>query len=352
MSPARHPLPPERGDEPGRSAPIPRIIHQTWKDERIPERFQAWHASWRRLNPGFEFRLWTDAEIAQFIGSRYPEWESVMRGYRAPISRIDLARYLILHHHGGVYADLDEECLRPFDTLLDGRTFIIGTEPATHERDEKVVRRGLRGLLCPTVIASAPGHPFWEHLFLHLRAAAQEPDALDATGPFLLTRACATYRGAPITLVAPEVFYPLDKFQCRDEKFKDRSAWPIASREAFAVHYWEGTWWRPEHRGKAGKTEAPRAAGPVAAAPSPEPVAPRVRVTLYGHLSGASGLASAARGTGTALKAAGVPFTGCDILDRSSLRVSFDPGLPEEVARQRAPGATPVDLVHTNPDAF
>lgn len=352
---------------------IPRILHQTWKDARIPERFQPWQASWQRLNPGFEFRLWTDEGIGRFIEARYPEWSSVMQGYRAPISRVDLARYLILHQYGGVYADLDEECLKPFDPLLEGRTFIIGTEPVTHERDAKAVQRGLKNLLCPTVIASAPGHPFWEHLFEHLRAAAHEPDALDATGPFLLTRAHASYRGPPISVVAPEVFYPLDKAQCRDERFRDRSAWPAASREAYAIHHWEGTWWRPEHRGKtvkAGKAVAAQPSGTARPAMTThaavtagtaatvtadlprETAASRVRVALYGHLSGVSGLASAARGTGAALGAAGIPFTGFDIPDGAGPRIAFDPGLPEEEARQRSPGATAIDLVHTNPDAL
>lgn len=86
--------------------------------------------------------------------------------------------------------------------------------------------------------------------------------------------------------------------------------------------------------------------------PAPESVAPAFNVALYGHLSGASGLASAARGTGAALAAVNVPFTGFDLPEGSGLRIPFDPGIPEEVIRERWPAATPIDLLHTNPDAL
>jgi glycosyltransferase involved in cell wall biosynthesis len=305
---------------------IPHIIHQTWKDANVPERYQAWHASWKRLNPGFELRLWTDADIAGFVATHYPQWQAVMRDYQAPISRIDLARYLILHHHGGVYADLDEECLKPFAPLLAGREFIIGTEPVSHEMDPKARSRGLKGLLCPTVIASRPGHPFWEHLFSHLRATAAEPDPLDATGPFLLTRAHADYRGPPIEVVAPHLFYPFDREQCEAGIPQDRSAWPKQAREAYATHYWEGTWWRSRVRG--------------------------VRVTLFGNLSSPTGLGSAGRGTAAALAAAGVPLSCTDIVDGPEHRQPFAPGESEGALARRLPETLPVDIVHTNPDGW
>ena len=316
---------------------IPHIIHQTWKNAQVPEQYRAWHDSWKRLNPGFEVRLWTDADIAKFVATHYPEWQSVMRGYRVPISRIDLARYLILHHHGGVYADLDEECLKPFAPLLVGHTFIIGTEPVSHERDPKVRLRRLSGLLCPTVIASTPGHPFWEHLFTHLRVAAEAPDPLDATGPFLLTRAHAEYRGPSITVVEPHLFYPFDRFQCEDGAFKDRGAWSDTARKAFAIHYWEGSWWKAEAQAASqARAQIPRS----------------VRVTLFGNLSSPTGLGSAGRGTAAALAAAGVPLSCADIVDGPQDRQPFDAGESEDALASRLPRAVPIDIVHTNPDSW
>jgi len=43
---------------------IPRILHQTWKNEAVPAEFSNYVESWRRFHPGWDFKLWTDAELA------------------------------------------------------------------------------------------------------------------------------------------------------------------------------------------------------------------------------------------------------------------------------------------------
>ena len=87
--------------------PIPRVIHQLWKDEVLPERYVAMRRSWLRFNPGWELRLWTDRDLLNLVEERYPDWLATYTGYRRNISRADLGRYLVLQAFGGVYADLD-----------------------------------------------------------------------------------------------------------------------------------------------------------------------------------------------------------------------------------------------------
>ena len=192
---------------------IPKIIHQTWKSANIPNQYLAWSSSWKRLHPGYEYRFWTDRDIDALIDDVFPEWKQIYENYHQRISRIDLARYLILFRYGGVYADLDEECIAPIDSLLENRQFVIGEEPRSHLNLGMAIRRNLTHLLCPTVIASVPKHPFWNHLFTWLLKSATEPGALDATGPFLLARAYSDYKGPPIDVVPSNCFYPFDKFQ-------------------------------------------------------------------------------------------------------------------------------------------
>ena len=49
---------------------------------------------------------------------RYPWFLPTYDAFPLPIMRADAARAFILHAHGGVYADLDAEPLRPIDRLL------------------------------------------------------------------------------------------------------------------------------------------------------------------------------------------------------------------------------------------
>ena len=45
------------------------------------------------------------------------------------ICKADLGRYLLLLSFGGIYADLDCQCLQEIEPLIDGRQLVIATEP-------------------------------------------------------------------------------------------------------------------------------------------------------------------------------------------------------------------------------
>ncbi|MEI6239838.1 MAG: glycosyltransferase [Planctomycetia bacterium] len=230
-------------------ASIPRVIHQTWKTVDVPPRFLRWQRTWWDRNPGYAYRLWTDDAIAAFVEREFPNLVPLFRGYRDQIARVDLGRYLILARLGGVYADLDCECLRSIESLVHGQQLVIGVEPAEHEQLDKAVHRGLRNILCPSFIASVPGHPFWAHVIAQVAATRDAQDVLDATGPFLLTRAHQTYTAAaPVTVVPAERLYPLSKNDCWTGRSFDLGVWETATRRAAMVHYWEGTWFRDDAR--------------------------------------------------------------------------------------------------------
>ncbi len=107
---------------------IERTLHQTWKTEDIPERFRPWVESVRRENPDFEHRLWTDADNLRLIEEHYPWFLDTYLAYQHPVERADAARYFIVYTHGGLYLDLDMECLRPLSPLLRGDAVHLALE--------------------------------------------------------------------------------------------------------------------------------------------------------------------------------------------------------------------------------
>ncbi len=230
---------------------VPKILHQTWRDANVPPEFVKFQRTWQDLHPDWTYYLWTDWDNREFLRRHYPWFLSIYDKYHEPIMRADAARYFILHHFGGVYADLDAECLRPLDPLVDGTQIVAALEPEQHLRIHQSQGYPLDHIVCNAVIASPPGHPFWEHVFKQLVAYHLADSPLDATGPFLLTRAYDAYpHKETIRIEAAHVFSPIDGETTWRELAPEARA--ELARSAYAVHHWRGTWWRP---GMARQTE-------------------------------------------------------------------------------------------------
>ncbi len=57
-----------------------------------------------------------------------------------------------MHAYGGLYVDLDMQCYRPIDDML-GQSDIVFQEEFKYGGNNQIVN---------SVIASVPGHPFWQ----------------------------------------------------------------------------------------------------------------------------------------------------------------------------------------------
>jgi len=225
--------------------PVPRTIHQLWKNEVVPDRYRAFCESWRRHNPGWTYRLWTDADLLELVEARYPGWLPIFNGYERAISRADLGRYLVLDAFGGVYADLDCECLRPIGPLVDDAGFLIAVEPAAHNR-----YYGTEQVICISFIASAPGHPFWRTVLDEVRGSTDRDGVLEQTGPLMMNRAYARFEAkASIRLLPAALVYPFTDQEARDGRAHDIAFWEQATREAFVAHYWDNSWFKPSGLG-------------------------------------------------------------------------------------------------------
>jgi len=226
---------------------IPRIIHQTWKNTDIPPAWLEAHQSWQFHHPGWSHRLWTDQDNLDLVAAEYPrllEWyEALPYG----ILKADVARILILDHCGGVYSDLDTECLRPLGPLLADSSMVIGLEPDSHAHD-----LGHRRVLSNAVLAGVAGHSFLRQVISAFEACPRKilthSDVLEQTGPLLLSRIFATSPTRDVTLLPSQAFSPLESnddrlkiLQRREHGFEDIREYCI-SRGAYVVHYWSNSW--------------------------------------------------------------------------------------------------------------
>lgn len=125
---------------------IPKIIHQTYKDTNIPEKWRAGQQACIDLHPDYEYILWTDESARNFIAKEYSWFLETWDSYPYPIQRADAIRYFVLAHYGGIYIDLDDGCARRLDPLLVAPAFVRETVPTGVSND---------------VMGSVPGHPFF-----------------------------------------------------------------------------------------------------------------------------------------------------------------------------------------------
>ncbi|MFC8259852.1 glycosyltransferase [Streptomyces sp. NPDC057291] len=215
------------------------MIHQTWKDTDVPPEWQKWADSWRIHHPGWGYRLWTDADNRAFLQEHYPWFLPVYDGYPEAIMRAGAIRYFLLDHFGGLYVDLDFECLKPVTEILDGHDLVLGCEPDAHTRLLLARRRGFDRIVGNAFIASRPGHPFWAHVHRRLVATHKLPSTLDVTGPFFLTRAIdSAPEPESMTVLDPEVLYP-EVSPYATELFGPQEA---DYDRAYAVHHWSDSW--------------------------------------------------------------------------------------------------------------
>lgn len=70
---------------------VPKIIHQQWKSDVIPEKFTKWKNKWLQYFPEneYEHMLWTDDNAREHIVNNYPWFLDTYDGYPHNINRVD-----------------------------------------------------------------------------------------------------------------------------------------------------------------------------------------------------------------------------------------------------------------------
>ena len=263
-----------------RDGSFPKVLFQTWKSKAsMPENYARWSESFKRKNPDFEYFLWDDLDNRCFIERHYPWFLPIYDAYPREIYRADAVRYFFLYQFGGLYADMDTECLKPVAPLFgSGDVWLgrMGQDPAFPHS------------IPNAIMASRPLQEFWLlaiHFLIENAKALGDPEAMagkgpeSMTGPILLKQAYDTYTSSDrsrirelvdgiaarlppdlrprkeasrVEVLPPEIWYPIDwsnmihlRLSCEVVDFKldlgDRTKhWLFP--DSFLVTYWSHSW--------------------------------------------------------------------------------------------------------------
>lgn len=109
---------------------IPKKIFQTQKSldwiNKNPKLVECTN-SWKTLCPEYEYQFYTDADIENFIKTKYGGL--LYKAYKKapfPVMKADMWRYCVVHHFGGIYADSDAKLLVSPDIFQKENALFIG----------------------------------------------------------------------------------------------------------------------------------------------------------------------------------------------------------------------------------
>jgi len=237
--------------------PFPKIIFQTWKNKTPPKKMAYWSETWRQYNPDYEYILWDDQDNRRFVQEEFAWFLPTYDAYDVEIKRADAIRYMFLYKYGGIYADLDFECMKPFDTLLEtyaSYDIVLGSMDS----------RGLwhsKNNIPNAIMISKPGAKFWIRLLERMQekasasanananAKANAKRTEELTGPIVL-KECIRWWDWEIKILAPEILYPISWSTNQQERQESLRADPTLLTQvmkckypsAYAITYWTHSW--------------------------------------------------------------------------------------------------------------
>ncbi len=185
---------------------IPKIIHQCFvRKDNLPQPILEVQNILMNLNPDWEYRLYDDQDMLDFIEDNYDS--KVLRSYNKinPLygaARADFFRYLLIHKVGGAYFDIKSFASRPLDVIIDGHDYVLA-----HWALPPVGKWGMDFVQHPHGeyqqwhVIAAPGHPFLKATIERVLENIEEYSiekygvakigVLEVTGPRAYTRAIA-----------------------------------------------------------------------------------------------------------------------------------------------------------------
>ncbi|HEV2916622.1 MAG TPA: glycosyltransferase [Candidatus Babeliales bacterium] len=208
---------------------IPKIIHQIWVGSPLPDTYIPFIESWKKHHPGWQYILWTDQMIEELNLVNKDQYNATSNfGQKS-----DIARYEILYRFGGLYVDIDFECLRSFDIFHHCCDYYTGVAYAGRFST-------FNGL-----IGCAPGNPIIKgcidtlDITVH-HEGTPEHNILFTSGPFHQARNFIAHAQESGRAVAFPVnyFYPWPFSRKEDSAVLDKWYHP----ETFAIHYWHANW--------------------------------------------------------------------------------------------------------------
>jgi mannosyltransferase OCH1-like enzyme len=166
---------------------IPPILHFIWIGSPLTLEAKRAVESWEKHHQGWEIRVWTDEEVKNFSWTE-DRLQQSFNDASTWAEKADILRLDILYQFGGIYSDMDVNCLQPFhDLIVQNITFFSCFELNYASR-----HYGASFYVGTAVMGASKGSPLMKYCLNHLKTQQEAPSEgiLKRTGPGLVSRAC------------------------------------------------------------------------------------------------------------------------------------------------------------------
>lgn len=217
---------------------IPLVLHQTWKSAELPADLAAFQQSFVRHNPTITLRFYDDAAMDRFVAERFPAYAATYEGIRFPVQKADLFRVLVVLAEGGIYADMDMECMAPLGPVLAGDRAVFGIEAQVTGIRQRELGYDQPFQIANCIFAGPAGHPFLAAFAAEMvrrlseRPVTERRDIEDVTGPKALTRFFYAARPADVDVLHQIGWVPPDLY----------ADLPLLGRRILCRHHFLGSW--------------------------------------------------------------------------------------------------------------
>jgi len=192
------------------------LVHYIYKDDVIPEQYLKLIKHCVDINPEKIFILWTDDEFEKFVKDSMPQSLPLFKKYTLGIQKSDVMRLFVVYYFGGIYMDMDMECMKPFaNSSIYNYPAIIDQERVIQCR--MLYNREFCGMNS-VLAATRPKHPFFLFSMNRLEENFKHGSTMERTGPVFLTSSYIAYKSTlsntsdpadNVTMVDPSLFSPL-----------------------------------------------------------------------------------------------------------------------------------------------
>ena len=255
----------------------PRIV-QTWKTENLAAAnpiFSISKQSWQSHHPDWDYDFFTDETINVYVKSHFPNYyRRVFSKYQGQIERVDAFRIITLFLEGGVYCDLDGECLKPLDSIITKEGVVLGQLINSESRNKYS-----NAWMCST----KEKEEFWLFVLAEATKRHQKNRGYSSTeyltGPILITDCVQAYQNlerekihshissfitdnysaadkkSSIHILEPEIIYPVDwslltqesRHEILQNRIKTGNPPEQVTSSSHCIHYWTHSWTRPNY---------------------------------------------------------------------------------------------------------
>lgn len=112
---------------------IPKVIHQI--QEETQSQFPELSQSWVENHPLWQYKLWSLYDIKELIHCEFPHFATFCDNNLNNELLLEISRYFILYHEGGIFVDSDIECIEPFDDIVKNKQCCFSYAPQLSSKE-------------------------------------------------------------------------------------------------------------------------------------------------------------------------------------------------------------------------